>query len=93
VVKNGVEQRIRAIPIPKDGSKSMRSGQFFTVLAEMVDFTIKVEIVDTETGAPYVLGALTDPARNFAVGAVGIAGHADEENVIGRFVVCTGDKC
>ncbi|MEK6282574.1 MAG: hypothetical protein AABN95_19615 [Acidobacteriota bacterium] len=93
LVKNGVEQRIRAIPIPRAGAKSMDAGQFFTVLVEMVDFTIKVEIVDTETGAPYPLGALTDPARTFAVGAVGIAGHANEENVIGRFVVCTGDKC
>lgn len=93
VVKNGVEQRIRAIPIPRAGAKAMAPGQFFAVTIKMIDFAITVEIEDSETGAPYPLGALTDPARNFAVGAVGIAGHADEENVIGRFVVCTGDKC
>lgn len=93
VVKNGVEQRIRAIPIPRGGAKAMGSGQFFTVSIKMIDYAITVEIEDTETGAPYPLGVLTDPARNFAVGAVGIAGHPNEENVIGRFVVCTGDKC
>lgn len=93
VVKNGVEQRIRAIPIPRAGAKAMGQGQFFSVSIKMIDFAITVEIEDSETGAPYPLGVLTDPARNFAVGAVGIAGHPNEENVIGRFVVCTGDKC
>lgn len=93
VVKNNVEQRIRAIPIPRAGAKAMGSGQFFAVSIKMIDYAITVEIEDSETGAPYPLGVLTDPARNFAVGAVGIAGHLNEENVIGRFVVCTGDKC
>ena len=93
VVKNGKEQRVQAIPIPRDGAKSMSAGKFFTVSIKMVDFRIIVEVVDAETGAPYPLGGLTDPLHNFAVGAVGIGGHADEENVIGRFVVCTGDKC
>jgi hypothetical protein len=92
VVKNGVEQRIRAIPIPRSGAKAMDAGQFFAVSIKMVDYAIAVEIEDSETGAPYPLGVLTDPARNFAVGAVGIAGRNNEENVIGRFVVCT-DKC
>jgi hypothetical protein len=93
LVKNGVEQRIRAIPIPSAGAKAMMPDKFFTVTIKMVDFAITVEIEDSETGAPYPLGVLTDPARTYAVGAVGIAGHAGEENVIGRFVVCTGDKC
>jgi hypothetical protein len=93
VVKNNVEQRIRAIPIPRDGAKAMASGQFFTVSIKMIDYAITVEIEDTQTGKPYPLGVLTDPARHFPVGAVGIAGRANEENVIGRFVVCTGDKC
>ncbi len=93
VVKNGVAQRIRAIPIPGAGAKAMGPDQFFAVSVKMVDYAITVEIEDSETGAPYPLGVLTDPARNFAVGAVGIAGHAGAENVIGRFVVCTGDKC
>ncbi len=93
VVKNGVEQRIRAIPIPRAGAKAMGAGQFFAVSIKMIDYAITVEIEDSETGAPYPLGVLTDPARNFAVGAVGIAGRNNEENVIGRFVVCTGNKC
>jgi hypothetical protein len=92
VVKNGVEQRIRAIPIPRSGAKAMDAGQFFAVSIKMIDYAITVEIEDSETGAPYPLGVLTDPARNFAVGAVGIAGRNNEENVIGRFVVCT-DNC
>ena len=93
VVNKGVEQRIRAIPISRMGAKAMGSGQFFAVSIKMIDFAITVEIEDSETGAPYILGVLTDPARNFPVGAVGMAGHTNEENVIGRFVVCTGDKC
>ena len=93
VVKNGVAQRIRAIPIPRTGAKAMGAGQFFAVSIKMIDYAITVEIEDSDTGAPYPLGVLTDPARNFAVGAVGIAGQPNEENVIGRFVVCTGDKC
>ncbi len=92
VVKNGVEQRILAIPIPRDGRKAMGAGQFFAVTIKMVDYAITVEIEDSETGAPYPLGVLTDPARNFAAGAVGIAGRQNEENVIGRFVVCAS-KC
>lgn len=93
VVKNGVEQRIRAINIPRSGAKAMGSGQFFGLSIKMIDYTVTVEIVDSETGALYPLGGLTDPARNFPVGAVGIAGHANEENAIERFVVCTGDRC
>lgn len=93
VVKEGAEQRIRAIPIPGTAAKSMNSGQFFTITIKMINFTITVEVDDSESGVPYPLGGLTDQARNFAVGAVGIAGQPNEENVIGRFVVCTGDKC
>lgn len=93
VVKNGVEQRIRAIPIPGAGAKAMAANRFFTVSIKMVDYAITVEIEDSDTGAPFPLGVLTDPARNFAVGAVGIAGRSNEENLIGRFVVCTGAKC
>ncbi|MGI8917190.1 MAG: hypothetical protein ACR2H6_01220 [Pyrinomonadaceae bacterium] len=93
VVKNGVAQRIRAIPIARAGAKAMSPDRFFSVSIKMVDFAITVEIEDSETGAPYPLGVLTDPARNFVEGAVGIAGGADEDNTIGRFVVCTGDKC
>lgn len=92
-MKNGVAQRIRAIPIAPSRAKAMNPDQFFSVSIKMVDFAITVEIEDSETGAPYPLGVLTDPARNFAVGAVGIAGGADEDNTTGRFVICTGDKC
>lgn len=93
VVKNGVEQRIRAINIPKSAAKAMGPGQFFGLSIKMIDYTVTVEIVDSESGALYPLGALTDPARNFAVGAVGIAGYGNAENSIERFVVCTGDRC
>jgi hypothetical protein len=93
VVKNGVEQRIRALPIPRSSAKAMAPGEFFGVSIKMVDFAITVEIEDSQTGDRHLLGVLTDPDRNFAVGAVGIAGRENEDNVIGRFVVCTGDKC
>ncbi|HEY6119378.1 MAG TPA: hypothetical protein VIV66_05430 [Pyrinomonadaceae bacterium] len=93
VVRNGVEQRVRAIPIPRAGAKAMATGQFFSVTVKMVDYAITVEIEDSETGAPYPLGVLTDPNHNFAVGAVGLAGRSNEDTVVGRFVVCTGDRC
>ena len=91
-VKNGVEQRLRAIPISRSSAGAMASGQFFTVSIKMIDYEIAVDIVDSQTGAPYTLGVLTDPDHNFAVGAVGIAARQNEENVIERFIVCT-DKC
>jgi hypothetical protein len=93
LIKNGVEQRLRAIPISRTAAGAMRSGQFFSVSIKMVDYTITVEIEDSQTGAPYILGALTDPDRNFPVGAVGIAARKDAQNVVGLFVVCTGAKC
>ena len=71
----------------------MTTGQFFTVTVKMVDYAITVEIEDSDTGAPYPLGVLTDPNHNFAVGAVGLAGRSNEDTVVGRFVVCTGDRC
>jgi hypothetical protein len=91
-VKDGVPQRLRAIPISKSSAGAMASGDFFNVSIKMIDYEITVDIVDSQTGAPYTLGVLTDPDHNFAVGAVGIAGDATAENVIERFVVCT-DKC
>lgn len=93
IVKNGVERRLRAIPISRSAAKAMFSGQFFSVSIKMIDYAITIEIEDSETGAPYVLGVLTDPDRNFPVGAVGLAAQKNENNVIGRFVVCTGSKC
>jgi hypothetical protein len=93
VVKNGVDQRIRVLSIPRSSATPMATGQFFGLTIKMVDFAITVEIEDTQTGSHYLLGVLTDPNRTFPVGAVGIAGRNNEDNVIGRFVVCTGDKC
>jgi hypothetical protein len=93
ILKNGVERRIRAIPIASSAARPMDSGQFFSVSIKMIGYEITVEIEDSQTGAPYPLGVLTDPDHNFDVGAVGIAARNQEENVIARFVVCTGDKC
>ena len=92
VVKNGEARRIGAVPIPRSSVGAMTSGQFFNVSIKMVNYDITVDVVDSQTGAPYTLGVLTDADRNFAVGAVGIAARDNEENVIERFIVCTG-KC
>lgn len=91
-VKNGQPQRLRAIPISRSSFSAMTSGQFFNVSIKMIDYDITVEIVDSQTGARHALGGLSDADRNFAVGAVGIAARDNEENVIERFIVCTG-KC
>jgi hypothetical protein len=91
-VKNGQPQRLRAIPIARSSLGAMTSGQFFNISIKMIDYDITVEIVDSQTGARHALGGLSDADRNFAVGAVGIAARDNEENVIERFIVCTG-KC
>src|ERR1041384_3654134 len=93
LVENGVARRIRAIPFSSAVARVMDSGQFFSVTVKMVGYQITVEINDSETGGSHSLGVLTDPDQNFAVGAVGIASRGEEENVIERFVVCTGAKC
>jgi len=93
LVKNGVARRIRSVPFSSAAAKSMDSGQAFSVSVKMTGYQIAVEINDSETGQLHSLGVLTDPDQNFAVGAVGIAARGEEENVIERFVVCTGAKC
>lgn len=93
IVKDGVERRLRAITIPRSSATALANGEFFSVSIKMIDFQITVEVEDSQTGASYPLGVLTDPDHNFAVGAVGIGARNNEENVIGLFVVCTGNKC
>ena len=91
-VKDGVQRRLGAVPISRSSAGAMASGQFFNVSIKMIDYDITINVADSQTGAPFTLGVLTDPDHNFAVGAVGIAAPDNEENVIERFVVCT-DKC
>lgn len=91
-VKNDVDQRPQRIPISKSQAAPMASGEFFTVSIRVTGYEIRVDIIDSKTGAPYTLGVLTDPDRNFPIGAVGIAARHNEENVIEQFAVCTG-KC
>lgn len=93
MLNDGVARRIMGIPIPSSAAKPMDAGQFFTISIKMIDFDITVEIIDSQTGASYPLGGLTDPEHSLAVGAVGIAARDNEESVIGTFVVCTGEKC
>jgi hypothetical protein len=93
LVNGGVARRIMGIPIPSYASRPMDAGRFFTVSMKVIDFDITVEIIDTDSGAPYPLGKLTDPEHSFAVGAPGIVVRENEENLIGRFIVCTGEEC
>jgi hypothetical protein len=93
LINDGVARRIMGIPIPKSAAEPMDAGQFFTISIRMIGYDITVQIIDTETGAPYSLGVLTDPEHKLAVGAVGIAARSNEESIIGPFVVCTGEKC
>ena len=93
LLNDGAAQRIMGIPIPKSAAVPMDRGQFFTIAIKMIGYDITVQIIDTETGAAYTLGVLTDPENRLPVGAVGIAARDNEESVIGPFVVCTGEKC
>lgn len=93
LVKNGVERRIMAVSFSSAARQKMAGGKPFDLYLKMVGFEIKVDIQDSDEGKPYALGILQDLDRNFAVGAVGIAARGQEENVIERFVVCTGAEC
>jgi hypothetical protein len=93
MLNDGVARRIMGIPIPKSAAGPMDASQFFMISIKMIDYDITVEIIDSQTGASYPLGVLTDPEHSLAVGAVGIAARDNEESVIGTFVVCTGEKC
>jgi hypothetical protein len=92
-VKNGVQQRLGAVPISRSSAGAMAAGQFFNVSIKMTDYDITVDIVDSQTGAPYTLGVLSDADHTFAVGAVGIAARDNEEFVIERFVICPSEEC
>lgn len=91
ILKDGIERRIKAVPIAPSAARPMDAGEFFSVSIKMRGYAIEVEIGNTETGASYTLGVLTDPDQNFEFGAVGIVARNQEENVIGPFIVCT--KC
>lgn len=89
LVKNGVPQRLQQ-SIPIDGfAATIKPNQFFNVSVTATDNRFKVSIVDSETGDVFPLGVLTDPNRNFTIGAVGIAAREGEQNEIGTFTVCT----
>ncbi|HEX8651688.1 MAG TPA: carboxypeptidase-like regulatory domain-containing protein [Pyrinomonadaceae bacterium] len=91
IVRNGVPQRMGS-PIPIDGFvQTLKPGQFFTVSIKGTDNSFNVSITDSQTGDVLPLGILTDPNRNFKVGAVGLAVRDTEHNEIGRFIVCTSD--
>jgi hypothetical protein len=88
VVRGGVAQRMGA-PIPLDAfTQTLKANQFFNVTMKMADNSIKVSITDSQTGDVLPLGILTDPARNFRIGGVGLAARDNEQNEIGRFIVC-----
>jgi hypothetical protein len=88
VVRGGVAQRMGA-PIPLDAfTQTLRANQFFNVTMKMADNSLKVSITDSQTGDVLPLGILTDPARNFRIGGVGLAARDNEQNEIGRFIVC-----
>jgi hypothetical protein len=89
-VRNGAPQRIGA-SIPLDAfTQTLRPNQFFTVTMNMTGNSLKVSLTDSQTGDVLPLGILTDPASNFRIGAVGIGARDNEQNEIGRFIVCAG---
>lgn len=91
-VIDNVAHHIMMIAISPSAARPMDAGEFVSISMKMIGYDIIVETVDSQ-GAVYTLGVLTDSERTFPVGAVGIVGRNDEENMIERFVVCTGDKC
>ncbi|HEX8143710.1 MAG TPA: hypothetical protein VF553_14010 [Pyrinomonadaceae bacterium] len=90
VVRGGNPQRLTTIPIDAF-TQTLRANQFFTVTMKMTDNSIRVSITDSQTGDVLPLGIITDPARNFRTGAVGIGARDNEQNEIGRFMVCANE--
>jgi hypothetical protein len=90
-VRNGMPQRIGA-SIPLDAfTQTLKPNQFFTVTMNGVGNSLKVSLTDSQTGDVLPLGILTDPAGNFRIGAVGIGARDNEQNEVGRFIVCAGE--
>lgn len=87
VVVNGVSRNFGTIPI-EGFAETIKPNQFFKVSIKMMGNNINVSIPDTQ-GEFLPLGVLTDPNRNHLIGAVGIAARDNEQNEIGRFIVCT----
>jgi Carboxypeptidase regulatory-like domain len=91
IVKNGAPQRMGSA-IPIDGfSSTLKANQFFNISIKGKDNSFTVSITDSQTGDVLPLGILSDPNRNFKVGAVGLAVRDTEQNEIGRFIVCASD--
>ena len=91
LVRNGMPQRIGA-SIPLDAfTQTLKPNQFFTVTMNGVGNSFKVSLTDSQTGDVLPLGILTDPAANFRIGAVGIGARDNEQNEVGRFIVCAGE--
>lgn len=89
VIKQGVVQRLQA-PIPIGVfTSTIKPDQFITVRLTAKDNKFEVKIRDNETGDPIVLGVLSDPDKNFPIGAVGIASRDNEQNEVWRFIICT----
>ncbi len=91
LVRNGAPQRIGA-SIPLDAfTQTLKPNQFFTVTMNGIGNSFKVSLTDSQTGDVLPLGILTDPASNFRIGAVGIGARDNEQNEVGRFIVCAGE--
>ncbi len=89
VIRNGVPQRLQA-PIPTEAfTSTIGADQFVTVVLTVKDNKFDVKIQDRQTGQLVILGILTDPDRNFQIGAVGIAVRDNEQNEFWRFTICT----
>ena len=89
VVKKGVLQRLQAPISIKTFASTINANQFMTILVTVQDNKFDVKIRDIETNELVALGAVTDPDKNFLIGAVGIVSRNDERNEIWRFIICT----
>jgi hypothetical protein len=73
--------------VPLDAFAPNITGKYFTVVIKAKANVFKVFINDSDTGDELPLGDLPDPSKHFAIGAIGIAGSANEQTEIVRFIV------
>ena len=87
IVKNGVRKSFGSIPI-SHLADALDPKRNFRVSIKMTGNSIKVALLNIQTGLWLPLGGLTDSNGNFLIGAVGIAADDGEQNELGSFHVC-----
>lgn len=87
IVKKGTPQAFGSVPI-SHFADALDPKRNFRVSITMKGNSIRVSLLDNQTGIWRALGGFTDSNGNFPIGAIGIAANDGEQNELGSFHVC-----